>query len=166
MQFVRDSCPSYYNWVIVDLCRRMNLIEYHFRKIYNENYEEKIRRKVLDSLANEIQSGHIDKYNSFGHTKDDEYFDYFTCFIPKKRTRVLRITRIFGDEICLFTEFIDFKAIGDMKHDEFIAFYHDLLLCKDRLKECLAKVREDVKKVFQGDPTEPYKRVDVLNHEI
>ena len=75
----------------------------------------------------------------------------------------MRIADILGDEICLFTEFIAMKIIGDMKSETYSAFYHDLLLCKNLIKMSLSTITD--KSSFCGDPTTPYNKVEILNHE-
>ncbi|KAI7859323.1 hypothetical protein BDC45DRAFT_497347 [Circinella umbellata] len=162
VRYVRETSPAYYNWVLVDLSRRMKLIDHRFQKKYGEDCEIELRKQVIDPVAEKV-GWSIHKSCSFGRTKDKEYFDYFTPFVAKKRERILRIVDILGDEICLFTEFIDMKNIGDMKSEEYFAFYHDLLLCKNRLKMSLSALDES--STFCGDPTMPYNKVEVLNHE-
>ena len=105
----------------------------------------------------------LHKSYSFGLTKDNEYFDYFEPFVAKKRERILRIIDILGDEIWLFTGFIDVKDIGDMKSEEYFAFYHDLLLCKNPLKKNLSGIEDG--SPFYGDRTKPHSKVEILNHE-
>ncbi|KAG2224456.1 hypothetical protein INT45_010522 [Circinella minor] len=162
IQYVRVTSPVYYNWVLVDLSRRMKLIDHRFQKKYGENYEIELRKQVIDPVSEKV-AWSIYRSHSFGRTKDNEYFDFFAPFVAKKRERILRIVDILGDEICLFTEFIDIKNIGDMKSEEYFAFYHDLLLCKSRLKMSLSTLNESSS--FSGDPTKPYNKVEVLNHE-
>ena len=104
----------------------------------------------------------ISKSNSFGITKDNEFFDYFAPFVSKKRAKILRIVDIFGDKICLLTEFIDIKKIGDMTSNDYTAFYQDLVLCKDGLKKRLGDIT--VTSRFNDDPSQPYDKVELLNY--
>ncbi|KAI9498936.1 hypothetical protein BDB00DRAFT_797415 [Zychaea mexicana] len=157
---VRSSCLPYYNWVLVDLCRRMKLAEVRFQREFKEHYEEQLRRKIIMEAAEKVKWS-IHAKNAFGITTDNEFFDLFAPFVPKKRERILRVADILGDEICCFTEFIDMKKIGDLTSDEFIAFYHDLLLCKERLLKALEQLT--VKSSFHGDPTKSFNKVDLLN---
>ncbi|KAI7859325.1 hypothetical protein BDC45DRAFT_553696 [Circinella umbellata] len=162
MNHVRNSCLFYYNWIIVDLCRRMELVEERYIKIFQEGYGEQLRRQVIMMAANEVRT-HIPMTHSFGITTDNEFFDYFAPFVPKKREQIIRVVDIFGDKICLFTESIDMKSIGDMKSEDYIAFYHDLVLCKDRLKKRLGEITETSS--FTGDPCQPYSKIELLNYK-
>ncbi|KAG2224457.1 hypothetical protein INT45_010523 [Circinella minor] len=158
----RNICLFYYNWLIVDLCRRMELVEERFIRRYQEGYEEQLRRRVIMKAANEV-AVHITKTGAFGITSDNEFFDYFAPFVPRKREKILRVVDIFGDEICLFTESIDMKMIGDMSSNDYVAFYQDLVLCKDSLKKRLGDITETSR--FKGDPCQPYNKFELLNYK-
>ncbi|KAI9265071.1 hypothetical protein BDA99DRAFT_579695 [Phascolomyces articulosus] len=162
IQHVRNTSLTYYNWLIVDLCRLIEIVEQRFCREYGESCEGQFRRQLIMKAADKV-SFHIPKTCSYGITKDNEFSDYFVPFVRKKREQVLRVIELLEDEICLFAEFIDIKRIGDMKTNEYSSFYHDLLLCKNRTKERLVAATKDMESQFHGDPTKPYKTIKILS---
>ena len=93
-------------------------------------------------------------------TQDGEYVDFFTPFVEYKRSQVLDVVEQFGDELCLFTEFIDMKQIGDMDEKEYQDFVHDLNLCKPVLKSRI----ENLHFVFdESNPVAAFSKMTLLN---
>lgn len=97
---------------------------------------------------------------AFAKTDDGEYFDLFVPFVKAKRQRLISLVEEFGDEISLFTEFIDFKKIADMKGSDYQSFVKDLSLSKEQLVEHIAMVPKDFKKT---NPAAPHNKHTLLN---
>ena len=95
---------------------------------------------------------------------DGDYFDLFPIFVAQKRAQILQVADVIGDEICVFTEFIDMKEIGDRISTEHFDFLNDLQLSKNRLKSAIEEVKES--NSFYGDPTSSYNKVELLNKVV
>ncbi|KAI9265070.1 hypothetical protein BDA99DRAFT_507615 [Phascolomyces articulosus] len=163
----RTNQLAYYNWVIVDLCRRMSIIQNRVIHRYGNINKESRMRPVIEHLLNDpnivgITSSGTTKASISIYAKldDGEYADYFTPFVESKRSRILDIVEQFGDEICLFTEFIDIKQIGDMEEQEYQDFLHDLYLIKDGLEPRI----QNIHFIFDDSfPIASYNKVTFLN---
>lgn len=97
---------------------------------------------------------------AFAKTDDGEYFDLFVPFVKAKRERLISLVQDFGDELALFTEFIDYKKIADMKDSEYQTFVDDLSLCRESLTERMAMVPKHFKNT---NPESPFKKHTLLN---
>ncbi|KAG2224458.1 hypothetical protein INT45_010524 [Circinella minor] len=167
----RKKQLAYYNWVIVDLCRRVNLIRKQIIRRHGIRRLDHEMRNVIENLFNDpfvIGIRPTGYPNTIARTKvyatleeeEGEYADFFTPFVEYKRSQVLNIVEQFGDEICLFTEFIDMKEIGDMDEEEYQNFVYDLNLCKDSLKSRI----ENLRFIFdKSDPIKPFNKMTLLN---
>ncbi|KAI7859326.1 hypothetical protein BDC45DRAFT_602155 [Circinella umbellata] len=166
----RKKQLAYYNWIIVDLCRRMDLIQKQIVRRHGSRRLDYEMRGVIENLCNDPyvagirptgNPGTIAKTRVYATIRENgEYVDFFTPFVEYKRSQVLNIVEQFGDEICLFTEFIDIKEIGDMDEEGYQDFVHDLNLCKDSLKSRI----ENLHFIFdKSNPIEPFNKMTLLN---
>ncbi|KAI8150019.1 hypothetical protein BJV82DRAFT_573223 [Fennellomyces sp. T-0311] len=163
---IRMSNLGYYNWVLVDFCRRMEVVHQRFNREYKNHAEKEIRNQIINVIIDfDNVKYYIDVKGAFKVVRNDgDFFDLFPPFVAKKRTQILRVASIIGDEICAFTESIDMKEIGDMDTDEYADFLNDLKLSKGRLKEAIDTLQDA--NAFHGDPTSSYSRVELLNEKV
>ncbi|GAA5807990.1 hypothetical protein MFLAVUS_001372 [Mucor flavus] len=91
--------PAWYNWVILDISRRIN-------HLGNRN----------NSVDSRPENNEIDGIR----------FDKYPLFCSKKRARLILLATTYGDSVCGLSEFIDFLHILHMSDDEFDFFFKDL----------------------------------------
>ncbi|KAI9313057.1 hypothetical protein BX666DRAFT_2030450 [Dichotomocladium elegans] len=157
----RAADMSLYNWILVDLCRRLEVLDARFTRIYDDDKEFHWRDEVVEAVHACIYHTTTPSGRSgFPLLSDRTYFDMFVPFVARKRSKVLKTVSLFGDEICLFTEFIDFKKIGDMKQTEYDNFIHDLLLCREDID---SRIKQVPRGYEESSPVKPFKRMTLLN---
>ncbi|KAI8150068.1 hypothetical protein BJV82DRAFT_677601 [Fennellomyces sp. T-0311] len=156
---IRETDLTYYNWLLLDLARRMEVIQQRLQQEFPHTWEEELRRQVIEPTAERV-SWSIKSTRSFGMISEDkEYFDLFPVFVQTKRFQMLEVARVFGDEICAFTEFIDMHRVANLAKEGFHLLLKELSLVKDQLEDSIKMLQP----LFENDPVHPYETMVILD---
>ncbi|CEG72462.1 hypothetical protein RMATCC62417_08017 [Rhizopus microsporus] len=110
---------AWYNWVMLDIARRLN-------ELYRRNNGYRLVNELKQDLSRRI---HFDS-NLYQHP----------LFNVSRRTRLVYLANNFGDSICALSEFTDFMQVMEMSDLEFDRLYVDLLKRRDELSDRLNTV--------------------------
>lgn len=154
--------PAWYNWVILDISRRINhlgnrnnagilinhLITLISMRLFCEFfYFSLFLKKNLLFFLNIVDS--CPENNEI----DGIRFDKYPLFCSKKRARLILLATTYGDSVCGLSEFIDFLHILHMSDDEFDFFFKDLQKPKWNIRYRIQLMAN----LFQSeDPSRPF----------
>ncbi|ORE14654.1 hypothetical protein BCV71DRAFT_275587 [Rhizopus microsporus] len=110
---------AWYNWVMLDIARRLN-------ELYRRNNGYRLVNELKQELSRRNHS--------------DSDLDQHPLFNVSRRTRLVYLANNFGDSICALSEFTDFMQVMEMSDLEFDHLYVDLLKRRDELSDRLNTV--------------------------
>ncbi|KAG2237752.1 hypothetical protein INT48_009691 [Thamnidium elegans] len=107
--------PAWYNWVILDISRRIN-------QLGNRNNSGILINYLVTQISLRLFFDSCAENNKI----DGIAFDKYPLFCSKRRARLILLATTYGDSVCGLSEFIDFLHILQMPDDEFDFFFKDL----------------------------------------
>ncbi|KAI8882334.1 hypothetical protein K501DRAFT_273740 [Backusella circina FSU 941] len=138
----RIEKPTWYNWVILDISRRM------YELLNRDNYQT-LKKKLVESVSQTIYF----QNNSKDLTQDGLPFSDYPLFDHGRVSRVVKIGAKFTDGICAFSDTIDFMVILKMSSKEFESYYYKLLDSSHLLTQRMVVCQRIF---FSSNPLGPY----------